>query len=378
MSTLISRGDLMLPLALALASIALRLIFNARYSDGERILKVIRRGYGSGEAPYYRPFDAFFAPMPFLWCWCDILLLVRFGALIGHWAVWPPIVVLVAGRMRSLQEIGHNAVHYAMCRSKDWQWLLSNFFFQFPLMKRDMHSRFVTHVKEHHRSPNDPEKDPNLRRIIEGGMRPGITTREFHVRLFYPFSPRGFWVNLRTSLVNSTLGNSSWQVIVTRIVALALALSLLWLCAGAVGIVVGYVVPLLLVYPFFSWISILTEHRWFCPNDQGRDRWQMECINCRPTDFPGVSGWIVRQLIFPLSDRYHLAHSLYPHVRWSYLPTIDRYLRQHDEYYAVYQSEGLLLPRGPLPTALSELKQRLAAPGPGDLAAWGERFAVTK
>jgi fatty acid desaturase len=75
--------------------------------------------------------------------------------------------------MRSLQEIGHNAMHYAMCRSKGWQWLLSNFFSQFPLMKRDMHSRFVTHVKEHHRSPNDPDKDPNLRRIIEGACGRG-------------------------------------------------------------------------------------------------------------------------------------------------------------------------------------------------------------
>jgi fatty acid desaturase len=86
----------------------------------------------------------------------------------------------------------------------------------------------------------------------------------------------------------------------------------------------------------------------------------------------------VSRLVFPLSDRYHLAHSLYPYVRWSYLPAIDRHLRAHDPHYAVYQSAGLLFPRGPLPAALSELRERLSAPRPGDLAAWGERFAVTR
>lgn len=378
MSTPISSRDLLLPGALALLTIGLRLIFSARYSDKTLILRVVGLEPAAERPPYYRPFDSLFAPMPFLWCWFDIIILVRVGALVGHWALWIPIVTLVAGRMRALQEIGHNAVHYAMCRSKGWQWFLSNFFFQFPLMKRDMRSRFITHVKEHHRNPNDPVRDPNLRRIIEGGVRPGITPRQFHIRLFYPFSPRGFWVNLRTSTINSLRGNSSWYVVVTRVVALTLALSLLWLTGGTEGVVIGYAVPLLLIYPFFSWISILAEHRWFCPNDQASDRWQMECVNCRPTEFPGASGWIVRHLIFPLSDKYHLAHSLYPHVHWCYLPAIDRHLRQHDPYYSAYQSEGLLFPRGPLPAALSELKRRLSTPRPGDLAAWGEQFAVSK
>ena len=373
-----SGDDLWLPLGLALASAALRLLFNVRYSDGERIVKGLRRDADSERTPYYRPFDAVFAPMPFLWCWLDIVVLVRLGALIGHWAPWIPIVAIVAGRMRALQEIGHNAVHCAMCRSKSWQWFLSNFFFQFPLMKRDMHSRFITHVKEHHRNPNDPDKDPNLRRVIEGGVRPGISPLEFHARLFFPLSPRGFWINLRTSAVNSTMGNASWRTVGARLVSVALALSVLWLAGGAAGVAVGYAVPLLFVYPLFSWVSLLGEHRWFCPNDQGRDRWEMECINCRPTAFPGLTGWIVRQLVFPLSDAYHLAHSLYPHVRWSYLPAIDRHLRAHDPHYAAYRSEGLLFSRGPLPAALSELRERLHDPRPGDLARWGERFAVTR
>lgn len=378
MTSLGSDPRIVLLAVLALATLALRAVFAARYADEPRILKVIGRAGTSARTPYYKPLDALFAPLPFLWCWLDIVILLRLGALAGRWELWGVVAVLIAGRMRALQEIGHNAVHCALCRSRDWQWFLSNVFFQLPLMKRDMHSRFVTHVKEHHRTPNHPDKDPNLRRIVEGGVRPGITARGFYLRLLFPFTPRGFWINLRTSLVNSTKGNSSWRVVALRLVVLASALALIWHSGGAAGLALGYLLPLLLVYPLFSWISILGEHRWFVSDDAAQDRWQMECINCRPMEFPGVSGWIVGHLIFPLSDKHHLAHSLFPYVRWNYLPAIDRYLREHDPYYPVHQSRGLLRPRGPLPAALSELKQRVTGAGSGDLAAWSERFAVTR
>lgn len=377
MSMPISDRDWQVVAALIAATAALRAIHGARYADHDRILPVIAHEGGSERPRYYKPFDAWFAPLPFVWCWLDIVLVIRLGAMAGHWAAWPLVIVVVSGRMRALQEIGHNAVHCALCRSRDWQWLLSNVFFQFPVMKRDMHSRFITHVREHHRSPNHPDKDPNLRRIVEGGVRPGISAAMFYVRLLYPFTPRGFWINLRTSLVNSTRGNASWRAVVIRIVSLAAALGAIWLAGGVPGLVL-YGVSLLWVYPWFSWISILGEHRWFCSDDQAKDRWQMECINCRPTAFPGLSGWVIGRLIFPLSDKYHLAHSLYPYVRWNYLPTIDRHLRKHDPYYAVFQSEGLLFARGTMPAALSELRERVSAPRPGDLATWGARFAVAR
>jgi fatty acid desaturase len=376
MSISILRSDLALAGGLAALSIALRLVFNARYADADWILRVVGFEPAAGRATYYRRFDAALAPLPFLWCWLDIAVAVRLASVFQHWAAWVPAVVLVSARMRALQEIGHNAVHYAMCRSKEWQWFLSNLFFQFPLMKRDMRSRFVTHVKEHHRNPNDPLKDPNLRRIIDGGMRPGITRAQFYWRLLYPLLPRGFWVNLRTSAVNAWLGNASVAAALTRVAAMILGVGLVWLCGGLPGLF-AYAIALLLVYPWFSWLSILAEHRWFCPSERPANRWQMECTNCRPTGFAGWTGWLARQLVFPLSDAYHLVHSLYPYVRWNYLPALDRHLRAHDPFYAAYASEGFLFPRGALPAALSELKDRLTR-RTGDLAAWGEDFAIRR
>ena len=53
-----------------------------------------------------------------------------------------------------------------------------------------------------------------------------------------------------------------------------------------------------------------------------------ECINGRPTEYRGVTGWLIRHTVFPGTDHHHLAHSLYPHVRWNYLPAVNRALRE--------------------------------------------------
>jgi fatty acid desaturase len=63
--------------------------------------------------------------------------------------------------------------------------------------------------------------------------------------------------------------------------------------------------------------------------------------------------------ICPSSDAYHLAHSLYPGVRWNYLPAIDRVLKVDEPRYSQHASEGLLLSSDGIPSALSELRDRL-------------------
>ncbi|VEB41515.1 Fatty acid desaturase [Chromobacterium violaceum] len=82
------------------------------------------------------------------------------------------VVLWSGGRMRALQEFGHNAVHFALCPSHAWQWWLSDIFYQFPVFKRDMHSRHKTHG-DHHRKPNHPELDPNRARVFAGGYAAG-------------------------------------------------------------------------------------------------------------------------------------------------------------------------------------------------------------
>jgi fatty acid desaturase len=188
----------------------------------------------------------------------------------------------------------------------------------------------------------------------------------------FPLGPRGIWSNFRTVVVNSLGKNASGGVIVVRCVSVALAIGSIWLVGGTKGVLLGYVLSLFLVYPWFAWISLMAEHRWFCRSDTD-DSWKRECENCRPTDFPGPVGWVIWQLVFPMSDKFHLAHSLYRYVRWSYLPTIDRRLSKDSPEYAAHRSEGLLFARAGRPAALSELRERLTGRR-DDVAPWGQKF----
>ncbi|WP_063534831.1 fatty acid desaturase [Burkholderia sp. MSMB1589WGS] len=346
-------------IALIATSLAMRAAVALYYRDSVRILRLLRlvpRLPGCAEH-YYRPLDAWFAPLPFVWTWLDIVSGVILASHFASPFAWLAVVLWSGGRMRALQEFGHNAVHFALCRSHAWQWWLSDVFYQFPVFKRDMHSRHQTHTVEHHRHPNHPELDPNRARVRAGGYTSGMSPLEFHMRLLYPLTPGGAWANIVTMARNSML-NHSGATAVVRWIAVTVAGVVLYWAGGWKGVVFGWLVPLLTSYPVFAWISLLTEHRWFVEGP-ARDRLDIEYLAGRPTDYFGFSGWLVRLFIAPTSDAYHLVHSLYPGVRWNFLPAIDRHLKIHEPRYTQNASEGLLMRRGNAPSALSELYERL-------------------
>ncbi|KVN07012.1 fatty acid desaturase [Burkholderia sp. MSMB1588] len=345
--------------ALIATTLAMRAAVALYYRDSVRILRLLRLRPRLPEhvEHYYRPLDAWFAPLPFAWTWLDIVSGVVLASHFASPFAWLAVVLWSGGRMRALQEFGHNAVHFALCRSHAWQWWLSDVFYQFPVFKRDMHSRHQTHTVEHHRHPNHPELDPNRARVRAGGYTSGLSPFEFYMRLLYPLTPRGAWANIVTMARNSML-NHSVATAVARWIAVAIAAAVLYWAGGGKGVVFGWLVPLVTSYPVFAWISLLTEHRWFVEGPV-RDRLDIEYLAGRPTDYFGVSGWLVRLFIAPTSDAYHLVHSLYPGVRWNFLPAIDRHLKIHEPRYTENASEGLLVRRGNAPSALSELYERL-------------------
>jgi fatty acid desaturase len=279
------------------------------------------------------------------------------------------LVAVAAGRMRALQEIGHNALHVALCPSKSLQWTLSNVFFQFPTLKRDMDSRFVVHVKDHHPNADIPGKDPNLKRVINAGMVPGISMGAFVAALVYPISPKGLLNTVKGCFHDVTRENSTRGILVQRIlVTTAVAALFLWL-GGPMGLLLGWLLPVFAIYPLFSWWSLLSKHRWHTPYVAGLDRRAHDFEHGRATDFSGLSGLLQRYFIFPTSDAYHLAHHIYPYVRWEYMPVVDRALKIHEPRYTQYISQGMLVGSEGQPAALSELRDRLVRPGRASVVA---------
>ncbi|MET3133646.1 fatty acid desaturase [Oxalobacteraceae bacterium GrIS 1.11] len=359
--------------ALVGADLVLRLLVHVYYADGERVLRILRlrpRRLEQREH-YYQPLDAWLAPLPCIWTWFDIVAAALLAALLDNALGWLALVIWSGGRFRALQEFGHNAVHFALCRSHDWQWCLADFFYQFPAFKRDMHNRHIAHTLEHHRHPNHESKDPNRTRVYNGGMAYPLNSPQFYWRTLYPLSWAGLRTNLVTMARNSML-NHHYLTVLVRIVSLAAVGAVLYWAAGWRGVVCGWCLPLLSTYPLFAWWSLLTEHRWFVSGDSTSRR-ELECLMGRPTDYVGVRGWLVRVFICPTSDAYHLVHSLYPAVRWNYLPALDRHFKIEDPLYTAHASQGLLFSRDGIPSALSELRQRLTAvpPSQADLQSQG-------
>lgn len=342
-------------------TLLLRALVTFYYRDKQRVLRLLKLEprLPDRKEHYYRPLDEWFAPLPFIWTWLDIVAAVLLASIYSSPLMWLGVVLWSGGRMRALQEFGHNAVHFALCRHHAWQWWLGNVFYQFPIFKRDMRSRHQAHTIEHHRNPNHPQLDPNRARVHAGGYVAGLSPAGFYRLLLYPLTPAGAWVNVSTMVRNSLLNHSRMTTVIRWLSVAAVAALLYW-AGGWKGVVFGWLVPLLTSYPVYAWISLLTEHRWFIEGSS-RDRRDLEYLAGRPTDYFGVSGWLVRVFIAPTSDAYHLAHSLYPGVRWNYLPAIDRHLKIHEPRYSNNASEGLLLRRGNAPTALSELYERLVS-----------------
>lgn len=355
--------------ALLLGSLSLRVADRWYYRDPAAVLALLGLAPADGcRADCHRPLDPLFTTFPFVWAWSDIALATLIATRLHHPAGYLLTIVFVGTRFRVLQEASHTAVHRGLCRSRQWQWAVSNVAAQWPCFRPDMHHRFIAHVREHHAHANELGADPNITRFISIGVVPGISPALFKRRLLYPLTPSGLRDTLEVSVANTFRRNRTTAGLALRLAVVAVVAGLFWRLGDVAGLAAGYVVPMLTIYPLCSWISALAEHRWFALCEE-TDRRARECVNGRPTDYTGL-GRLAKHTIFPFSDHYHLAHSLYPKLRWNYLASVDRALKEQDARYALYASEGLLRPHRTRPSALSELSERLTTAAHPDVAGW--------
>lgn len=368
--------ELLLAGAAALAASAgLRLLHARYYRDPTPALVAIglvdRRG-ATRRSPYKR-WDALYCTFPFAWAWLEIGAASAAATAARHWLGGCLLALIVGGRLRALHEFSHLSVHGALARSKKWQWALADVAFHYPFARFDSHHRHIHHVKRHHPHSNQPGNDPNIDRLVSAGFVPGLSVPGFYAKLLHPLTPAGVWLTLTGLLAELGL-NRSWAGVCQRWGVMLATVAGFFALFGARGIVFGYVLPRLLVYPTYSWIALIAEHRWFARSSAvGRAR-EYECG--RPTDYSGLSGWLVTSFISPAADHYHLAHSLYPHVRWNHLPEVDRILKQTVPAYATRVSVGLLAKGGDGPSALSELRDRVTDESHPDLADWALRLTT--
>jgi fatty acid desaturase len=115
-----------------------------------------------------------------------------------------------------------------------------------------------------------------------------------------------------------------------------------------------YLIPCIVIHPFLAWISQLVEHRWFY-RITASSGLEIQYAYGKAIEFPGLLGMMIKHNFFPFGDAYHLAHSLYPTIRWNYLRAVHVFCKEHDLHYRSRVNSGILLGRGEYPSALREL-----------------------
>jgi fatty acid desaturase len=307
----------------------------------ERIAKEVIQGWGPKRA------DNVAGPFILLALHLQLLLLAYLGSLL-RWNVVTSIgmVVLAATRIRALQEATHYAMHGTLTQNRALGLTCAHWAFQLPFLRPAANDRVLSHVIEHHPNVNNPESDPNLAEYIDLGFRPGLGFGSKIRLLLYPLT----WRGLRGTLL------SCWarvqQDTFRRLVAVAVLSAALYSCGGIRGVFLCYLLPAVTVYPLFAWWSQLVEHRWY-QRIQGTPS-EREFSSGRVIDVGFIRRRAIELTVLPFGDSLHLAHSLYPSVRWNYLPALHRIHQQADWRYRSLLVGGLFFSSRGRPSLLKD------------------------
>ena len=196
--------------------------------------------------------------------WLAIIGLVLLGALSARWWVSVIVMVLVTNRTRALIHYYHYMSHGLFVRSRRWSRVIAEYLVSIPLLHTPMPAYLRIHTVEHHgHNTICTDEDPDQVYVTFVGLRPGMTEREFwNVVLFAPLRPAKIYRNVEYRLWLA-FGDSARAAKIRRAVCWGVTLTAVtWL--GAAGpFVLYYLVPLLLISQYSSWIQYVTEHLWF-------------------------------------------------------------------------------------------------------------------
>lgn len=280
------------------------------------------------------------------------------------------VMFLIAAIQHRLSGLGHDASHYVLFRDKLANELVSDLFCMFPLMAMTQQFR-ATHLG-HHRFVNDPERDPDVKRLNEPfphhwPMSPGNFWRRFVIGALWPPYLLGYlWGQARNANVSGgarmrnvyrfrlgrCLRGCTWLSILTVVHATG-SWPIFWLF---------WVVPLLTFYPFLMQLREIAHHS-NAPDDG-------DLTNSRIFDVHPF--WSA--CVFPYGQAHHVTHHLFamlPHYRMAeahailmrYRPYRDQVVVCRGYFFRRWGTNG--------PTVLEVLARRPDRPHPGFVPAIG-------
>ena len=303
----------------------------------------------------YFAYDIYFFYIPFIASWCTIFGVV--AASEKHGLLIPIAIIVISSRFRALQEIGHFAIHGALSSNRKAQLIAADIFCHFPLFMPNAEVRQYKHVKIHHQYAGVAGRCHNTDELAEAGFADALPSTRFWFAVIRPITPIGVISNLRQALRNMTEPSLISKEGIARVASVMVVFITITYMAGLGSYLLMFLIPRFVVYPLFAWLSLLVEHRWFTDVSGMKGR-EKEYAFGRRTNYPGLAGKFTCVILFPYGDAFHLAHSLFPFVRWNHLPQVDRLLNEHDNEYSKAQTYGLLWRTGHRKGVLNYLVDR--------------------
>jgi fatty acid desaturase len=226
-------------------------------------------------------------------------------------------ILVIAAVQHRLSGLAHDASHYTLFRNKLVNELASDFLLMFPLMA--MTQKFRNTHNGHHRFVNDPERDPDLRRLQGDEDHPFPMPK---ARFWFRYVVKGLWLpsiwkylygqarNANASDASSTPElRAPYRFRVGRMMRGCYWLSVLAVVNALHAwpiFFLFWVVPLLTAYPLFMQLREIAHHS-NAPDDGDLTNSRVFFVNP-----------ILDAAVFPYGQAFHVTHHMFamlPHYR---------------------------------------------------------------
>lgn len=226
-------------------------------------------------------------------------------------------IVAIAAFQHRLSGLAHDASHYTLFRNKLANELASDLLLMFPLMA--MTQKFRNTHSGHHRFVNDPQRDPDLRRLQGDEDHPFPMPKP---RFWFRYVVKGLWLPslwayLYGQAHNANAGSGDdtpeiravYRFRIGRMMRGCYWLSVLTIVHALHAwpiFLLFWVVPLLTAYPIFMQLREIAHHS-NAPDDG--DLTNSRVFRVNP---------LLNACVFPYGQDFHVTHHLFamlPHYR---------------------------------------------------------------
>lgn len=216
-------------------------------------------------------------------------------------------LIIIAGRMRALDNLLHESSHGLLFRSKFLNRWITFFFICIPMV-----SNLKSYTKSHylHHKHLWTDKDPDTTELINKGFKTENMKISFVIKNFFlankyfstiPIDVFKFLKAIITtkdfSPIEYFIKLSFWTVIFV-----AVHMYGLWL-----EFAIFWIVPFILILPLIRLCSDIADHFGLQVFDRGKAR----ALNGSRNSYGNI---VERLILFPHHDTYHIVHHLYPFI----------------------------------------------------------------